>query len=363
MRSTWIAILLSLTFGLAASSAADRQMTDALARVVTIPDRVTRVVCSGPGSLRLLVYLGAADMAVAVDDIELRQASFDARPYALAHPEFRERPVFGDSRGKDNPERIMTLDPAPQIILKTQFTSGYDPNALQEKTGIPVIAVQLGDLGKGRASFDQALRLFGQAIGLEERAETVIRFFDERIGDLQRRSAGRRTPVPTAYVGGIAFAGPHGFQSTEPRYPPFAFVGVKNVAAENAGPQAVSNVAKEKILEWDPEFLFVDLSSEQLGETNSAIASLKSDPAYRTLSAIRRGRTYGLLPYNWYAQNSGSILANAYFIGKLTNPAGFADIDPKAEADRIYTFLVGKPMFGELDRMFNGKVYVELGLQ
>ncbi len=82
-----------------------RTITDAAGRTVSIPDSVNRVICSGPGCLRLLTYLQAEDRAVAVDDIETRRGSFDARPYALVHPEFKSMPIFGEFRGHDNPDR------------------------------------------------------------------------------------------------------------------------------------------------------------------------------------------------------------------------------------------------------------------
>ncbi len=72
---------------------------------------------------------------------------------------------------------------------------------------------------------------------------------------------------------------------------------------------------------------------------------------------MQTGDVYGVLPYNWYTKNYGSILANAYFIGKLIYPERFTDIDPKAKADEIYTFLVGKPVFATMHKMFGEMAY------
>jgi ABC-type cobalamin/Fe3+-siderophores transport system ATPase subunit len=56
------------------------------------------------------------DRIVAVDDMEKRRRRFDARPYALVNPQFKNYPIFGEFRGHDNPERILTLDPLPQAL-------------------------------------------------------------------------------------------------------------------------------------------------------------------------------------------------------------------------------------------------------
>ena len=360
-------IMLYLSPASAAQPAAARTVTDAAGRQVQIPQRVERVICSGPGALRLLTYLQCQSAIVAVDDMEKQRPQFDARPYALANPRFKQYPIFGEFRGHDHPERILTLDPMPQVIFKTYPTMGHDPVELSRKTGIPVIVLDYGDLGRRRADLYRSLRIMGAVMGAAGRAEQVIAFFDESIADLHRRTAdipeNRR---PSCFVGGIAYRGPHGFQSTEPAYPPFAFVNARNLAADTLGEEKTlqhSSVAKEKIVTWDPEVLFLDLSTLQMGENAGGLFELKTDPAYAGLTAVRSGRVYGLLPYNWYTQNFGSILADAYFIGRRLYPERFADIDPAAKADEIYTFLVGRPVFAAMNASFGQLAFTALPLK
>lgn len=339
-------------------------VTDALGRVHELPDDVSRVICSGSGCLRLLTYLQAQDLTVAVDDIESKRNRFDSRPYALANPQFRTMPIFGQFRGQDNPELILTLDPEPQVIFKTYATMGHDPVELQNKTGIPVVVLDAGDLGARRDKFYASLRLMGRIVGRTERAESLVAYFDAAASDLARRTADiPESERPSAYVGGVAYKGPHGFQSTEPTYPPFMFVQARNMAREEGGAGrdlGNSDVAKEKIVAWDPDHLFLDLSTLQMGEGAGGLHELRTDPAYATLSAVREGRVYGVLPYNWYSQNFESILANAYFVGKTLYPERFADIDPKAKADEIYSFVVGKPVFTEMNRTFSDLAFIRV---
>ncbi|MBE1424148.1 iron complex transport system substrate-binding protein [Desulfomicrobium macestii] len=354
-------LLIGLVF-CATSPAQALEVTDALGRTHELQAPVNRVICSGSGCLRLLAYLQAQDLVVAVDDIESRRNRFDSRPYAMANPQFKTMPIFGRFRGQDNPELILTLDPQPQVIFKTYATMGHDPVELQNKTGIPVVVLDAGNLGAKREAFYASLRLMGRIVDKEERAESLVAYFDAAIADLARRTAdipdsGR----PTAYIGGVAYKGPHGFQSTEPTYPPFLFVQARNLAREEGGAgRDLSNtdVAKEKIVVWDPDHLFLDLSTLQMGEDAGGLHELRTDPAYATLTAVREGRVYGVLPYNWYSQNFESILANAYFVGKTLYPERFADVDPKAKADEIYSFVVGKPVFDEMNQTFSGLAFV-----
>jgi len=339
-----------------------RSLKDSSGRENDIPDNVDQVICSGSGCLRLLTYLGAQDRIAAVDDIEVRRRKFDARPYAIANPQFKKMPIFGEFRGHDNPELILTLEPQPQVIFKTYSSSmGYDPQELQDKTGIPVVVLEYGNLGKKRPALYNSLRIMAKVMGKEQRAEEIIQYIDGLINDLSRRTGD--TPGQersTVFLGGVAFRGPHGFQSTEPAYPPFQFVNAINLAYEagKAGKSlAQSDIAKEKIIEWNPDVLFLDLATLQLGDDAGGLFELRTDPAYRMLSAVKEGRVYGVLPYNWYTQNFGSILADAYFIGKVLYPDRFADVDPAAKADEIYTFLVGQPVFKDMNNLFHGMAF------
>ncbi|PID76742.1 MAG: iron ABC transporter substrate-binding protein [Deltaproteobacteria bacterium] len=337
---------------------------DALGKEVAAQLPAKRVICSGAGCLRLLTYLQAQDLITGVDDMEGRRKKFDARPYAIANPQFKPMPIFGEFRGHDNPERILTLEKQPEVILKIKTSSmGYDPKELQEKTGIPVVVVDYGNLGSGRPALYQSLQTMGKVVGKEKRAEEIIAFIDNIIADLDRRTAHiPEEKRPTVFVGGVAFKGPHGLQSTEPGYPPFSFVHAKNMAfdASSAKQLHSTNVSKEQIVAWNPDYLFLDLATLQMGAEAGGLHELKTDPAYQLLSAANNGRVFGVLPYNWYNANYGSILANAYFIGKTIYPECFKDVDPVKKADEIYSFLVGKPVFASMNKAFQDLVFTNI---
>ena len=357
--------LVLLSFNSPALAQDIRQITDAAGRTIDIPGKIEHIICSGSGCLRLATYLGAQDLVVGVDDIEKQNNQFDARPYAFANPQFKTLPVFGGFRGRDIPEKIISLPTLPQVIFKTNGSAGYDPVKLSQKTGIPVISLEYGDLLHNRQDFYNALTLMGQVLDRQERAGELISFFDREITELQRRT--RDIPdarKKTCFVGGIAFKGPHGFSSTEPGYPPFEFINARNIARPGSNETKVrqSNFSKEKILTMDPQALFLDLSTLQMGEDQGGLYELKHDPVYQNLSAVKTGDVYGVLPYNWYTQNFGSILADAWFMGKILYPEQFADIVPEAKADEIYDFLLSKPLFQQMDEAFKNMAFKRISL-
>jgi iron complex transport system substrate-binding protein len=71
---------------------------------------------------------------------------------------------------------------------------------------------------------------------------------------------------------------------------------------------------------------------------------------------VKNNRIYGVMPYNWYANNYDTVLADAYYIGKLLYPDRFSDIDPEVKADEIYTMLDGKPVYADMKKLFGGFV-------
>lgn len=352
----------------ALSDSSDSLITviDGLGREVVVPFNPEHVICSGPGCLRLLVYIQAQDRVVAVDDMEGRRPDFDARPYAIANKWLCELPVFGEFRGHDNPELILALDPQPQVIFKTYPMMGMDPMELQDKTGIPVVVLEYGTLNSQPDELYRSLRTIGVVMGESERAEAVVEFIEETMTDLQNRTADITVEErKSCYVGGIAYRGPHGFQSTEPAYPPFMLVSADNVALRSSSeeePDEHADMAKEQILVWDPEVIFVDASTMETDPQASALYQLRTDPAYSSLSAVQSGEVYCVLPYNWYTANFGSILADSYFIGKVLYPDRFTDIDPAARADEIYRYLVGDAVFQELDAAFNSMIFSRIPL-
>ena len=338
---------------------------DEYRRLGLVPEKIDRVYCSG-GTLRLVVYMECAHRVVAVDSNEQNSSSrSDMKAYLAAHPELRSLPLGGETSGRDNPELLLTLSCPPQLIIKADTNGGYDPDELTRRTGIPVLLLPMRDLTAGRREFDTALRLLGAALDKSDRAEDLIAFFDRQIAEIRERVQKSKIPQSTVYVGGVSFGGSHAFNSTEAGYSPFEIVRVKTPVSENADhPQLGKRhamIAKEKILQWNPEMLFLDLGTLALGPVNG-LSELRNDTAYRSLTAVRSGNLFAVLPKTCYFVNHDAVLANAWFIGKTLHPDQFEDVDPKTKADDIFTFLVGEPVFDILNADLNHLAFHRISL-
>lgn len=233
-------------------------VTDGFGRAVTVPQPVESILCSGSGCLRYAVYLESVDRIVGVDSQDKNYREIEGRPYALIHRDhLMTLPLFGELRGRDDPEKVISI--GPDLVFKTgstgtsYATSGPEADSLQQRTGVPVVAFAYGSLrndAEKKEMYD-ALRLMGTVLGKDDRAEAVIAYIEDTMADLEKRTG----DIPAAeqkrvYVGGVSSAGAHGIISTEPAYPPFAWVHADNVAAGLG--IAHADIAKEALVNWDP---------------------------------------------------------------------------------------------------------------
>ena len=335
-------------------------ITDAFGREVTIPADPQKIAVVGSGSMRYFVYLGIdLDDVVAVDyqDSALYVQATNHRPYALANPEIKDIPAVGAAKGVVDNEKLL-MSGADILFMGGASSSNAEvANEIQEKTGVPVVMFYTGNYVTDSETIQDTLLLLGKVLDKEQRAKDLIAYFDAVEADLQKRVAGLSADK-TVYVGGVAYNGAHGLDGTDPTYYPFEILNIKNAAGEitSVSQTGYAQVSKEKILEWDPDFIIVDLATLTAAE-GGALAELKNDPSYRELTAVKNSMVYTVNPHTSMNVNHETTLANAYFIGKLLYPEQFADIDPVKKADEIYTFVVGEPVFDLLNENVDGLAY------
>lgn len=318
-------------------------VTDMAGRKISVPADPDRIICLGPGALRLIIYLQAESKVVGVEDMEKKRPG--GRPYWIAHPELAKLPRCGPGGPaaiNKKPDLEAVLSVQPQVLFVTQ-KEGPLADDIQRILKIPTIVLSYGAF----ATFDEvvydSLRIAGAILNRKERAEEVVAFVESVRADLTRRSSNARLKTKEiAYVGGIGYRGAHGIESTEQHYIPFDWLGVDN-AAEQVKASAGSHVFmdKEALLGINPTTIFID---------GGGLALVKKDyekrpDFYDALHAFANGEVYSLFPFNWYTTNIDTALADAYAIGKILCTSSFADIDPEQKADEIYAYMVGKPVY------------------
>ena len=324
-----------------AVAAAAITVTDFAGRTVEVPADPQRIICLGPGMLRLIVYLEKKDVVVGVESMEKRYPG--SRPYMLAHPELADLPPVGPGGAaaiNKEPDLEAVLKVAPELIFVT-YMEPSKADVLSQKLGIPVVVLSYGDLALFDDLVFKSLQLAGKILGAEKRAGEVIQYISAAREDLRRRTRDIGDDAkPAVYVGGLGARGSHGIESTNTFYTPFEWLGARNAARQVTNEGQVF-IGKENLLNVDPDVIFLDGAGLPLVKEDYA----KKPEFYKALKAFREKRVYVLLPFNYYTTNIETVVADAYAVGKILYPERFADVDPEAKTDETYQFMVGKPVY------------------
>jgi len=335
------------------ASAAPLTVTDMAGRRVFVPAAPQRIVCIGPGALRLIVYLDAQDKVVGVESMEKRFAA--GRPYWLAQPQLKSLPDIGPGGAgainkKPDLEAVMRV--RPDIIFVT-YMDAVLADDVAATLGIPVVVLSYGELAVFDHAVFDSLELAGTILNRRARAEAIVKYIEELRQDLDRRTADlAEKEKPGVFVGGIGYRGTHGIESTQRQYIPLDWNHAVNLAKRvesTLGGHVF--VDKEVLLGLNPDVIFID------GGGLSLVAEdyRKKPDFYRALKAFRSRRVYTLLPFNFYTTNIDTAMIDAYAIGKILYPQRFADVDLARRADAIFTFMVGRPVYRQMQAEY-GKV-------
>ena len=332
-----------------------RLITDVWGRNIEIPIDIETIVTLGPGATRIATYLDVVDRIIGAEtQTATCNVLMDFSP--VIQERFRSLPIVGrgGGSGENNAyvEELILL--APDVIL-----AAFSPEAaeeLQAQSNIPVIAVRYSSTKLANETFFAAMRVFGEVMGEQARAEEVLSYIEALRADLSNRTAHiPDSEKPRVYAGAITFAGQRGFGGTYSNFGPLTAIHAHNLA-DTALEAGFYEVDFEQILKWDPDVIFLDP-----GNISLVNAEYESNPIFfRSLRAVQVGRVYALPAFNFSATNVTYALMNAYFAGTILFPEQFADIDIAEKSAEILSFFLGMNTFDIMAEggLFFGKITI-----
>lgn len=321
--------------------ASTQTVTDMVGRTVEVPAKAEKVIGIGSSSLRLIAYLEAVDTVVGVEQSELED-NVTCSYRHVYHDTLKNLPVIGDGGSKGvTPNEEAIMQAAPQVVFASIDKDAAD--ALQEKTGIPVVCLTLSDIVFDQKFYDN-VELVGGIVGKQDRADEIVKYMQDTQADLEKRASGiADADKKTAYAAGISFRGGHGFAGTEAHFPPFEETNVTNIADVD-GASGAFDIDLEKVSAAQPDSIFVESGNLSLVKED-----YDNNPAYfAELKAVQDHKTYTLISYRFYATNIELALANCYQVGAMVYPDQFKDVDPTAKLDEITEFFLGKKLSSDL---------------
>lgn len=311
------------------------KVTDLLEREVEVPAEVNNMIALGSGGLRMICYAGKQDMVIGVEEGEHEKALAKCYSY-VNYDKFKDLPIVGTGGSGSYDayaEEILKL--SPDVIFAAYPEDLADD--LQNKTGIPVVVITY-DGGMFDEKLYRSMELIGEILDCQERCTEVVDALKGWQEDLTGRTADiSDADKPAAFVGACSFKGGHGIEGTFTQYPPFTAIGAKNVADELSEKVGGIVVDLEQITVWDPEYIFLDPNNMNLVNEDYAV----NPDFYDSLSAVKNGKVYTQVAYNWYTTNIETAVVDAYYAGMILFPDQFSDIDMDQLANEVYTTLLG----------------------
>ncbi len=321
-------------------------------------DKTPEKIIAINSATRFISYLNAANMLCGIENIDKK--FINTRAYTITeHKRFEKLDVIGEG-GVNKPhniEKIMSLK--PDAVFEA-FCDRGAADLFERQSGIKVISLSYGDTNWFNENiFFTSLNTAARIINREKRAEELINYIKNMNEDFKKRNAAARAVYkipPRCYIGAVSFRGRQGITSTDSAYAPFIKIEVKNVVSELEQNSHVF-LDREKLLVYDPEYIFIDAAG--LSGVNDDY--IKNKEYYKRLSAVKNKKVFLCLPSVFYYLNVETLYINAYFIGKITAPEVFKDIDAAAKADEIYEKFCGQKCYEVINKEYGAFSRLEFG--
>ena len=330
------------------------EITDVTGRTVTLKKPAERVVLqwSGAGGpfFTISALMGKdTPKVIAGMDTSLQDYRADMWKHFTAEmPELAKIPVVGTVGDKTfNAEQVVALNPDVIFIpvdLKDQYES--DAKAKMDAAGIQTIYIDYH--AEKLESHQKSIEAIGKALGKEERAAEINKFYTDRVTRVLDRVSKINKPKPTVYIE-VGINGPEEFGNSfsgNYSWGALATMAGADVITKDAIKKS-SPINPEFVLEKNPDIIMIMGSywpkkptSMRLGfeaTEDSSQALLKAFTTERQgwseLKAVENKQVYSAhhgLPREVFDAAVFEYLAKTFY------PEEFKDVDPEATLKEFY---------------------------
>ena len=330
------------------------EITDVTGRTVTLKKPAERVVLqwSGAGGpfFTISALMGKdTPKVIAGMDTSLQDYRADMwKHFTTEMPELAKIPVVGTVGDKTfNAEQVVALNPDVIFIpvdLKDQYES--DAKAKMDAAGIQTIYIDYH--AEKLESHQKSIEAIGKALGKEERAAEINKFYTERVTRVLDRVSKINKPKPTVYLE-VGMNGPEEFGnsfSSNYSWGALATMAGADVITKDVI-KKTSPINPEFILEKNPDIIMIMGSywpkkptSMRLGFEATEASSQELLKAFTTerqgwseLKAVEDKQVYSAhhgLPREVFDAAVFEYLAKTFY------PEEFADVDPEATLKEFY---------------------------
>ncbi len=344
---------------------ADGTVTDALGRVVEIPDSLENgiVTVGGTGPLRFVSMFDVFDHVIEVDEGDITDSK-NGRVYSYAYP----YDTF-DTSTQSHPDNILEAATVEKIAAKNpsvvvtnvSMWNNNSENFSILSRACTVVVLMDQDMnvmtdsdGKLADYLVFNIELLGAVFGMQDRAEELVTGIQGILDDIYSLVGHSDLSV---YVAGLTIQGSNTLNTTFPTYLPFVLTGVDNAykggSTEN---KVVLNVEDLTMMDFD--LILIDpSSSDKVDEQDS---QLVMEYIYRLNNdgdPSNDVRMYVTVPIVWDSINYDCALACCYYVEYLLY--GTLTLDEVQEkivsVFELFYGDAGSNVFDDMTEFFVGK--------
>ena len=344
---------------LAVSTAWAKDVTDALGRVVKVPDHVQRVVL---GEGRLISAFALLDRDQPFKRIvgwqnDLRKLDPNTyAAYVAKFPEVKDIPLIGQASEQSvSAEQILALKPDLAVFsISGHGPTEHSPVAdVLEQAGIAVLFVdfRVNPLQGTRDS----MTALGQALGREKQASAFLDFYNQHVERITQTlgviDEQKRPSVFLELLAGV-WANPGHTTGKGGMGELIRLVGGRNIA-EGVVPGALGDISVEFALKADPD-VYILSGNQQPGvmlgagidaqTARTSLMQVLKRPQFADLRAVREGTVHALW-HDFY--NSPYNILAIEALAKWVHPQKFTDLDPQLTLNELNQEFLDTPLAGQ----------------
>lgn len=307
-------------------------VVDALGREVTFTKPPVRIVIAGKGLILTLdaayMFLEAPTRIAALGNANQGAGNF----VSLIDPNYDKKVILQTDAGA---EQIAAVKP-DLVILKSYLAETVGKPI--ETLNIPVLYVDF----ETPEQYTRDLAILGKVFQNESRAQELVDYYLNKVNAIQTalKDVKEKPSVLLLYYndkdGAVAF-----------NVPPMSWIQTQMVEAAGGKPVwGSANLGKgwtvvtlEQIAAWDADQIYI---ISYLKNSSEIAATIKADPQWQALRAVRQGHLYGFPAdiYSWDQSDSRWVLGLSWLAARL-HPESFPQFDVIQEAQQFYQQLYG----------------------
>ncbi|MBT3319532.1 MAG: ABC transporter substrate-binding protein [Clostridia bacterium] len=307
-----LAIAMIASLVACAADSQDKQtiiIEDMMGREIEIPGQIDTIFCIDPMS-SITLYTVAPDMLAgwnyALNEFE--------SAYILE--EYRDLPVFGMG-GSINFEAALAAKPDIALLTGT-LSDGLVEKAdmFAEKLGIPVVI-----LDNALTQAPSVFALLGQITGNTKQAAALSSYATNAI----ERIAAIDEPTSIYYANGVVSLDTSAKGTAASQL--FDMVQADNVCDLQSESGDRITVTKEHIIDWNPQFIFVNGEPTQGLSGSTAAQNVLSDPHLANVQAVKDGNVISIpkAPFAWVDRpRSVNLLIGIGWLGSILYPDNYS---------------------------------------